>query len=136
MDLRVLGCHGGETPNHRTSAFLLDDTLAFFSEVCRDATRYDLVHQITMAEQRCIVAQQLLLENPELGETEGQGNVIAEVAEVTNGKGEKVTIKRPYVIKELCIGCGMCEFQCPMGGEAAVRVFAYTEAGGFLNSGG
>jgi cAMP phosphodiesterase len=28
MDLKVLGCHGGETPKHRTSSFLLDDTLA------------------------------------------------------------------------------------------------------------
>ncbi len=28
MQLRVLGCHGGETPKHRTSSFLIDDTLA------------------------------------------------------------------------------------------------------------
>ncbi|HEY2515118.1 MAG TPA: 3',5'-cyclic-nucleotide phosphodiesterase [Polyangiaceae bacterium] len=28
MDLRVVGCHGGETPRHRTSAFVLDDRLA------------------------------------------------------------------------------------------------------------
>lgn len=28
MELRVLGCHGGETPIHRTSAFVLDHTLA------------------------------------------------------------------------------------------------------------
>lgn len=28
MELRVIGCHGGETPAHRTSAFILDDTLA------------------------------------------------------------------------------------------------------------
>lgn len=28
MDLTVLGCHGGETPRHRTCAFLLDETLA------------------------------------------------------------------------------------------------------------
>lgn len=28
MELRVLGCHGGETPKHRTSSFLLGDTLA------------------------------------------------------------------------------------------------------------
>jgi cAMP phosphodiesterase len=27
VDLRVIGCHGGETPRHRTSAFLLDDDL-------------------------------------------------------------------------------------------------------------
>lgn len=28
MDLKVLGCHGGESPKHRTSSFLLDDRLA------------------------------------------------------------------------------------------------------------
>ena len=28
MDLRVIGCHGGETPRHRTSAFILDDRVA------------------------------------------------------------------------------------------------------------
>ena len=28
MELRVVGCHGGETPHHRTSAFVVDDRLA------------------------------------------------------------------------------------------------------------
>ena len=28
MLLRVIGCHGGETPKHRTSAFVLDERLA------------------------------------------------------------------------------------------------------------
>ena len=28
MDLRVIGCHGGETPRHRTSAFVVDDRIA------------------------------------------------------------------------------------------------------------
>lgn len=28
MQLRVLGCHGGETPKHRTSSFLVGDTIA------------------------------------------------------------------------------------------------------------
>jgi cAMP phosphodiesterase len=28
MDLRVIGCHGGESPNHRTSAFVVDEDLA------------------------------------------------------------------------------------------------------------
>jgi 3',5'-cyclic-nucleotide phosphodiesterase len=27
VDLRVIGCHGGETPKHRTSAFVIDDDL-------------------------------------------------------------------------------------------------------------
>ncbi|MFW6052259.1 MAG: MBL fold metallo-hydrolase [Myxococcota bacterium] len=28
MDLKILGCHGGETPKHRTSSFLVGDELA------------------------------------------------------------------------------------------------------------
>jgi ribonuclease BN (tRNA processing enzyme) len=28
VELRVVGCHGGETPKHRTSAFVLDDRIA------------------------------------------------------------------------------------------------------------
>lgn len=28
MELRVIGCHGGETPKHRTSAFIVDDRVA------------------------------------------------------------------------------------------------------------
>jgi cAMP phosphodiesterase len=28
MELRVVGCHGGETPRHRTSAFVVDDRIA------------------------------------------------------------------------------------------------------------
>jgi 3',5'-cyclic-nucleotide phosphodiesterase len=28
VELRVIGCHGGETPKHRTSAFVVDDRLA------------------------------------------------------------------------------------------------------------
>jgi hypothetical protein len=28
MELRVIGCHGRETPRHRTSAFVVDQLLA------------------------------------------------------------------------------------------------------------
>jgi cAMP phosphodiesterase len=28
VELRVIGCHGGETPKHRTSAFVVDDRIA------------------------------------------------------------------------------------------------------------
>ena len=28
MELRVVGCHGGETPKHRTSAFVVDERIA------------------------------------------------------------------------------------------------------------
>lgn len=52
--------------------------------------------------------------------------------ETTNARGEAITLQQPYVVKELCIGCGICEYQCPMGGEAAIRVFAPTEVGDFF----
>jgi formate hydrogenlyase subunit 6/NADH:ubiquinone oxidoreductase subunit I len=57
-----------------------------------------------------------------------------QVDEVVNQRGVTVKIQRPYVVKELCIGCGMCEFQCPMGGNAGIHVFAYTEPGGYFGN--
>lgn len=29
---------------------------------------------------------------------------------------------RPYVLEEKCIGCGLCERECPVEGEAAIIV--------------
>jgi Pyruvate/2-oxoacid:ferredoxin oxidoreductase delta subunit len=43
--------------------------------------------------------------------------------EVEAGDGEKVVVKRPRVVRPLCIGCGICENKCPMPGEAAIRVY-------------
>ena len=47
-----------------------------------------------------------------------------EEVEVPGAGGETVLLQRPRVVQELCIGCGICEYQCPLGGEAAVRVYA------------
>ncbi len=42
---------------------------------------------------------------------------------VVNAQGETITVQRPYVVRELCIGCGICENRCPLEGEAAIRVY-------------
>ncbi|MBN1873606.1 MAG: 4Fe-4S binding protein [Anaerolineae bacterium] len=54
--------------------------------------------------------------------------------EATNTQSESIVIQLPYVVKELCIGCGICEYQCPMGGESAIRVFAPTDVGGYVGN--
>jgi polyferredoxin len=46
-----------------------------------------------------------------------------EEVEVQNDDGEWVTLQRPHVIRERCIGCGICEYKCPLNGEAAIRVY-------------
>jgi ferredoxin len=46
---------------------------------------------------------------------------------VADAEGSALLLQRPHVVKELCIGCGICEYQCPMGGDSAIRVFAPTE---------
>ena len=49
--------------------------------------------------------------------------------EVLEQKTNKiVTVKRPYVITEICIGCGICEQKCPLKDEPGIRVTAREEA--------
>ena len=50
-----------------------------------------------------------------------------EEVQVLGPAGDGMLLQRPRVLQELCVGCGICEFQCPMGGEAAIRVFAPTD---------
>ncbi|MEJ2558460.1 MAG: 4Fe-4S binding protein, partial [Anaerolineae bacterium] len=47
-----------------------------------------------------------------------------EPVEIQSGDGELVSVQRPHLIREQCIGCGICEYKCPLNGEAAIRVYA------------
>jgi polyferredoxin len=49
--------------------------------------------------------------------------ILLEQIVVRNASGELVSVQRPQVIRERCIGCGVCEHRCPVDGEAAIRVY-------------
>lgn len=51
-----------------------------------------------------------------------------EEVETEDEWGEPMTLLRPWVRHDLCIGCGICEYQCPLGGQAAIRVQVPSEA--------
>jgi MauM/NapG family ferredoxin protein len=42
---------------------------------------------------------------------------------MTDDRGEPAVVQRPYILQDLCIGCGICEYQCPVEGEAAIWVY-------------
>jgi polyferredoxin len=52
--------------------------------------------------------------------------ITLEQIEVQTPDGERAIVQRPHVIRERCIGCGICEYKCPVNGEAAIRVYAPT----------
>ena len=46
---------------------------------------------------------------------------------ITRWDGTKVALNKPYMRPELCIGCGICEHECPVLDRAAVYVTAIGE---------
>lgn len=49
--------------------------------------------------------------------------IILDVQMVTRPDGTVAEVRRPRIIRERCIGCGICEYKCPVNGEAAIRVY-------------
>jgi len=50
--------------------------------------------------------------------------ILLRATEIKKEGGSKITLQRPTVLAESCIGCGLCEYKCPVEGEAAIRVRA------------
>jgi ferredoxin len=72
------------------------------------------------AERRRITGlsgSKLTLERPFSGEpaTEARADIV-------------VRLQRPFVDAARCIGCGMCEHECPVSGLRAIRVYAENES--------
>jgi MauM/NapG family ferredoxin protein len=53
-----------------------------------------------------------------------QKAIRSEQVRVKGFDGRELTLKQPYVVEELCNGCGICENVCPLEGKAAIEVFA------------
>lgn len=59
-------------------------------------------------------------DGPPSGQVTGPGT--AQAGAPQEGIPEDLVIRRPYVVADRCIGCGQCEYVCPVRGEAAIRV--------------
>jgi ferredoxin len=51
-----------------------------------------------------------------------------EEVQVWGAEDTSLTVKVPHVLRERCIGCGICEYKCPVNGAAAIRVFVPSAA--------
>jgi polyferredoxin len=56
-----------------------------------------------------------------------QKAIRSEIVEEIDASGKKVRILRPYLIDDLCNGCGICENVCPLEGKGGIEVYAVKE---------
>jgi polyferredoxin len=49
-------------------------------------------------------------------------------AQIVQPDGSTIQIKQPVVLRDLCIGCGICEYKCPVSGPAAIRIYHYEKS--------
>jgi len=63
--------------------------------------------------------ERLVLENPPSGWRDPAPNDTIELI---------VKLQQPHIDASRCIGCGMCEHECPVSGLRAIRVFAENES--------
>ena len=52
-----------------------------------------------------------------------QKAIRSETLTMTDFAGAQVKVRLPYVVDELCNGCGICENVCPLEGKAGIEVF-------------
>jgi len=65
-----------------------------------------------------------------------QKAIRSETVTMTNFAGAQVKVRLPYVVDELCNGCGICENVCPLEGKAGIEVFAVKDRTPLLEGAG
>jgi len=73
----------------------------------------------------CIVCEEMCPTDPKA--------IWFEEVEVLDRNGRPMKLQRPRVDARRCVGCGICEHQCPVGEEAAIRVSSVGETRDPLN---
>lgn len=70
-------------------------------------------------ETPCVVCEEVCPVSPKA--------IGAYVETITRWDGQRVTLRKPVMRPELCIGCGICEHECPVVDQPAVYVTAVGE---------